>query len=652
MNLLTDHDLYLFNEGTHFRLYEKLGAHPVTIDGQKGTYFAVWAPNAEQVSVTGDFNGWNKKSHSLSPRGQSGIWEGFIPKVTSGTLYKYRVVSQYQGYRADKTDPFACHTEVSPRTAAIVWNLDYQWADQAWMTERRERNKLDSPIAIYEVHLGSWRRVPEEKNRPLTYRELAPLLAEYVLKMGFTHVEFLPVMEHPFYGSWGYQVTGYFAPTSRYGTPQDFMYLIDYLHQHGIGVILDWVPSHFPTDEHGLGYFDGTHLYEHADARKGFHPDWSSFIFNYGRNEVRSFLISSALFWLEKYHADGLRVDAVASMLYLDYGRKEGEWIPNQHGGKENLEAIDFLRRFNEEVYRSYPGVQTIAEESTAWPMVSRPTYVGGLGFGLKWDMGWMHDTLEYITKEPVHRKYHHHDLTFRIIYAFSENFVLPLSHDEVVHGKGALLSKIPGDDWQKLANLRLLLGYMYTQPGKKLLFMGDEFGQWREWHHDESLDWDLLQYEQHIGIQEWATSLNHLYRHEPALHELDCDPAGYEWVDWNDPDASVISFIRRGKSTGDVILAAGNFTPVPRLNYRVGVPQGGFWKELLNSDAREYGGSGLGNLGGVEAETVPAHGRPYSLKLTLPPLAIILLKNGPGSTKVNGPLHLYSRPFLPTNTK
>jgi 1,4-alpha-glucan branching enzyme len=631
MTRLTEDDLYLFNEGSHYGLHEKLGACPMTADGSEGTYFAVWAPSAKQVSIVGDFNGWNKSSHRLRPRGQSGIWEGFIPGVGKGAVYKYYVVSRHRGYRVEKADPFAFYSEMPPKTASIVWDLAYTWGDQEWMEKRGARNALDAPISIYEVHIGSWRRVSEEGNRPLTYRELAPMLAEYVEQTGFTHVEFLPVMEHPFYGSWGYQSTGYFAPTSRYGAPQDFMYLVDYLHQHNIGVILDWVPSHFPNDEHGIGYFDGTHLYEHDDPRQGIHPDWDSFIFNYGRHEVRSFLFSSALFWLNKYHIDGLRVDAVASMLYLDYGRKQGEWIPNEYGGRENLESIAFLRRFNEAVYRENPDVQTVAEESTAWPMVSRPTYLGGLGFGLKWDMGWMHDMLEYMVKEPIHRKYHHNKLTFRLIYAFFENFILPLSHDEVVHGKGSLLGKMPGDDWQKFANLRLLLGYMYAQPGKKLLFMGGEFGQWREWGHDESLDWQLLDYAPHSGLKRWVEDLNRCYRSEPALYQLDFDQAGFEWVDCNDVEHSVISFIRKGRTTGDVVLILCNFTPVPRLNYRVGVPQLGVWKELLNSDAKEYGGSGYGNLGGVEAAPIPLHGRPYSLTLTLPPLAIIFLKSEGG---------------------
>ena len=628
VTLLTDDDLYLFNEGNHFRLYEKLGAHCLNANGVEGTYFAVWAPDAEQVYVTGDFNGWDRASHPMRSRGRSGIWECFVPGLGKGILYKYHVRSRYNGYRVDKTDPFAFYDEVPPKTASVVWNLDYTWGDGEWMEKRRSRNSLDSPISIYEVHLGSWRRVPEEGNRHLTYRELAPRLAEYVQRMGFTHVEFLPIMEHPFYASWGYQATGYFAPTSRYGTPQDFMYLVDTLHQQGIGVILDWVPSHFPTDEHGPGFFDGTHLYEHADPDKGLHPDWNSFIFNYGRNEVRSFLISSALFWLDKYHADGLRLDAVASMLYLDYSRKNGKWIPNKYGGRENLEAIEFLRRFNEEVYKQHPDIQTMAEESTAWPMVSRPTYVGGLGFGAKWDMGWMHDTLVYITRDPIYRKYHHNQLTFRMLYAFTENFVLPLSHDEVVHGKGALLSKMPGDTWQKFANLRLLLGYMYGQPGKKLLFMGGEFGQWREWNHDESLEWHLLDYAPHAGLQRWVENLNHLYRSEPSLHELDFSSAGFEWVDCNDSDQNVISFLRKGRAGDDIVLVACNFTPITRFNYKVGVPRGGFWKELLNGDAKEYGGSGHGNLGGIEAVPVSFHGRPYSLDMTLPPLATVFFKS------------------------
>jgi 1,4-alpha-glucan branching enzyme len=627
-SLLTGDDLFLFNEGSHYRLHEKLGAHPCTVDGRDGTYFAVWAPNAQQVSVIGDFNHWDKASHPLRPCGSSGIWEGFVPGIRQGTIYKYHVMSQYNGYQVDKADPLAFFHERPPRTASVVWDLDYHWGDHEWMAQRHGRHRLNAPLAIYEVHLGSWMRVPEEGNRFLSYRELATKLAEHVTRLGFTHIELLPVMEHPFYGSWGYQTTGYFAPTSRYGTPQDLMFLIDALHQRGIGVILDWVPSHFPTDEHALGYFDGTHLYEHADMRQGIHPDWNSFIFNYGRNEVRSFLLSSALFWLDRYHADGLRVDAVASMLYLDYSRKQGEWVPNQFGGRENLEAIAFLRRFNEEIYKNFPDVQTIAEESTAWPLVSRPNYVGGLGFGLKWDMGWMHDTLKYMARDPIHRQYHHNLLTFRMLYAYHENFVLPLSHDEVVHGKGALIGKMPGDDWQRFANLRLLYGYMYTQPGKKLLFMGGEFGDWREWYHEESLNWHLLQYPLHARLQRWLEDLNQLYRREPALYELDTQQAGFEWIDCNDAPASVLSYMRQGQSTDDLLVIVCNFTPIVRQNYRVGAPRGGFWRELLNGDAEDYGGSGHGNLGGVEAAPIPCHGRPYSLTLTLPPLAMQVFKS------------------------
>ena len=631
VSLLSDDDIFLFNEGSHFRLYEKLGAHMMTVEGIAGTYFAVWAPDAQHVSVTGTFNDWNKESHRLRPRGQSGIWQGFIPGVEKGTLYKYQVRSRFNNYRVDKTDPFSIFNEIPPKNASIVWDLEHPWEDQEWMAKRRGRDALDAPMSIYEVHLGSWRRVPEQGNRSLSYRELAAQLTENVKQMGFTHVEFLPVMDHPFFGSWGYQTIGYFAPSGNFGTPQDLMYLIDILHQHGIGVILDWVPSHFPTDEHGLGYFDGTHLFEHADPRQGIHPDWNTYVFNYGRNEVRSFLISSAFFWLDKYHADGLRVDAVASMLYLDYSRKEGEWIPNQYGGRENLEAIAFLRRFNEEVYKSYPDVQTIAEESTAWPMVSRPLYVGGLGFGLKWDMGWMHDTLDYMSQDPIFRRYHHNKLTFRMLYAFHENFVLPLSHDEVVHGKGSLLGKMPGDEWQKFANLRLLFAYMYAQPAKKLLFMGGEIGQGREWAHDGSIEWNLLAYASHAGLQRWMAELNRVYRSEPALHERDCEPAGFEWVDCADAESSVISLIRKGKSMDDIILVSCNFTPIPRHNYRVGAPRGGFWNEILNSDATDYGGSGEGNLGGVEAVPIGLHGRPYSLTLTLPPLGAVFLKSQGG---------------------
>jgi 1,4-alpha-glucan branching enzyme len=625
---LGDQDLYLFNEGSHLRLYEKLGAHPGTRGGVAGTHFAVWAPNADSVSVIGDFNGWDRSRHPLRTRASSGIWEGFVPGVETGAHYKYHVVSRVGGFAVDKADPFAFHAEAPPRTASTVWSLDYEWMDKEWMESRGERARLGAPLSVYEVHLGSWRRGGEHGERRLGYREIAPLLAEYVSAMGFTHVEFLPLMEHPFYGSWGYQTTGYFAPSRRYGSPQDLMFLIDCLHQHGVGVILDWVPSHFPSDEHGLGYFDGTHLFEHSDPRKGIHPDWNSFIFNYGRNEVRSFLLSSAMLWLDHYHIDGLRVDAVASMLYLDYSRKEGEWIPNEHGGRENLEAISFLRQLNRTVYENYPDVQTIAEESTAWPMVSRPVYIGGLGFGLKWDMGWMHDTLEYMSHDPIHRKFHHNNITFRMLYAFTENFVLPLSHDEVVHGKGSLLDKMPGDWWHKFANLRLLLGYMYAQPGKKLLFMGGEFGQWGEWRHDAELDWGLLDYPTHAGVKRWVGDLNRAYLGEPALHEADVDPRGFEWIDCTDSQSSVLSFVRKSSSTDDLIMVVCNFTPVERSSYRVGAPRAGYWTEILNSDAEIYGGSGQGNLGGVEAAPVGFHGRLRSLTLTLPPLGILLLRN------------------------
>ena len=626
--LFTDQDIYLFREGNHFQLYEKLGAHLMTAGQQEGTYFAVWAPNAEKISVVGDFNGWNPRSNPLGPRwDSSGIWEGFIPGVGKGAIYKYHILSRYADFKVEKGDPFAFYWEIPPNTASRVWDLDYTWKDGEWMRNRYRANGLKSPLSVYEVHLGSWRRVPEENYRFLTYREIAPALAQYAKDMGFTHVEFLPVMEHPFYGSWGYQTIGNFAPTSRYGTPQDLMFLIDYLHQNDIGVILDWVPSHFPSDEFGLSYFDGTHLYEHADSRKGYHPDWKSLIYNFGRNEVREYLISSALFWLDRYHADGLRVDAVASMLYLDYSRKEGEWIPNIYGGRENLEAISFIQRFNEVVYGKFPDVQTIAEESTAWPMVSRPVHLGGLGFGLKWNMGWMHDTLEYFSKDPIHRKYHHDQLTFNLWYAFFENFILPLSHDEVVHMKGSLLGRMPGDDWQKFANLRLLLGYQYTQPGKKLLFMGGEFGQWEEWHHDHSLDWHLLEYPPHQGIQRWVRELNAFYRSHRALHEKDFTPDGFEWIDFKDADNGIISYLRKGSSPDDQVLVVCNFTPVPRLNYRVGVPTGGFWKEILNSDAQEYGGSGWGNFGGSQTAPVPAHGKSSSLSLAIPPLSILIFK-------------------------
>jgi 1,4-alpha-glucan branching enzyme len=611
------------------RLWERLGSHPRAVDGVEGTSFAVFAPNAAEVSVIGDFNGWSPGRHILEPAGTSGVWQGFLPAVGRGTVYKYHVVSRLGGYTVDKADPYAVRHEVPPRTGSIVWELDYRWRDEKWVAARAKSQAASAPISIYEVHLGSWRRVPEEKNRPLTYREAAAPLARYALDLGFTHVELLPLMEHPFAGSWGYQVTGFFAPTSRFGTPQDFMYLVDTLHQAGLGVILDWVPSHFPSDEHGLVYFDGTHLYEHADWRQGYHPDWSSCIFNYGRTEVRSFLLSSALYWLECYHADGLRVDAVASMLHLDYSRKAGEWIPNKYGGWENLDAISLLRRLNDEVEERHPGALMIAEESTSWPMVSRPTYVGGLGFDMKWDLGWMNDTLDYMEFDPVFRKFHHTDLTFRRMYQYSENFVLPLSHDEVVHLKRSLLSKMPGDEWQKFASLRLLFAYMWAQAGKKLLFMGGEFGQWREWNHDTSLDWDLLERPRHAGVSLWVRDLNRLYAAEPALHELDFDPGGFEWVDCHDADHSVVSLERRGAGPRDRVAAIFNFTPVPRPGYLVGVDFPGDWIEVLNSDAVEYGGSGMGNRGLAAALPVPVHGRSHSLALTLPPLGALFFKPG-----------------------
>jgi 1,4-alpha-glucan branching enzyme len=628
ISFFTDHDIYLFKEGNHFKLFDKLGSHALTIEGKEGTYFALWAPNAEKVTVIGNFNGWNKESHQLMPRwDKSGIWEGFIPGIKKGDIYKYHIMSRHNNYTVDKGDPYAFHWERAPKTASVVWDLEYTWNDGDWMAKRHKFNALNAPLSIYEVHLGSWRRVPDEGNRYLNYRELAHYLAEYVKDMGFTHIELLPVMEHPFYGSWGYQSVGYFAPTSRYGTPQDFMYMIDHLHQNGIGVILDWVPSHFPSDEHGLSYFDGSYLYEHEDPQKGFHPEWKSYIFNYGRNEVRNFLISSALFWLDKYHIDGIRVDAVASMLYLDYARKDGEWIPNKYGGKENLDAISFLKRLNEAIYSAHPDVQTMAEESTAWPMVSKPTHVGGLGFGTKWNMGWMHDTLKYMSTDAFFRKYHHDQLTFSVWYAFTENFVLPLSHDEVVHGKGALVGKMPGDEWQRYANLRLLFGYMYGHPGKKLLFMGGEFAQWKEWNHDESIEWHALEYPFHQGVRKWVKDLNHLYRNEPALYEMDFSKDGFEWIDFHDWEQSVIGFIRKSKSSGESIFVACNFTSVPRYDYRIGVPHGGFWRELINSDSEIYGGSGCGNSGGVEADAIRSQKIHFSLSLTLPPLSVLFFK-------------------------
>ncbi|MCC6531719.1 MAG: 1,4-alpha-glucan branching protein GlgB [Burkholderiales bacterium] len=624
--MLTDHDIYLFRQGTHSRLYYQLGCHLGAQGAQPGARFALWAPNARRVCVLGDWSGWRPDVHTLTARGDgSGIWEGFVPGVERGQRYKYRIESSHAGYVAEKADPFAVHGEVPPATASKVWSLDYTWNDGEWMRRRAQANALHAPISVYELHLGSWRR--KHDGSWLGYREAAPALADYVQSLGYTHVELLPITEHPFYGSWGYQTTAYFAPSARYGTPQDLMHLVDTLHQRGIGVLLDWVPSHFPNDAHGLHYFDGTFLYEHADARQGFHPEWKSYIFNYGRHEVRAFLLSSALFWLDRYHLDGLRVDAVASMLYLDYGRKSGEWVPNRHGGKENLDAIEFLRMLNETVYREYPAVQVIAEESTAWPKVSRPIYDGGLGFGLKWNMGWMHDTLDYLSADPVFRKYRHDRVTFSIWYAFFENFLLPLSHDEVVHGKGSLYRKMPGDHWQKLANLRLLFGYLWTHPGKKLLFMGGEFGQDAEWSHDASLDWAGAETPERQALRLWIGDLNRVYRSEPALHQRDFDAGGFEWIDCHDVEASVISFMRKGSDDAAPILVIANFTPVPRHNYVVGVDRKGVWQELLNSDAPRYGGSGMGNLGGLESAPLPAHARPRSLTLTLPPLAVLVFK-------------------------
>ncbi len=628
---LTDFDLYLFNAGDHHRIYEKLGAHCIEIHGIAGTQFTVWAPNARSVSVIGDFNGWDPRYHQMRVLGSSGVWEIFIPTITEGQLYKFQIKSQ-DGRILDKTDPYGTEMEFRPRTAARVNSLrGYEWHDNEWLEKRKKSDHLDEPIAIYEVHLGSWARKPEEGNRWLSYREIAPKLVQYVKEIGFTHIELLPILEHPFDGSWGYQVTGYYAPTSRYGSPQDFMYFVDYCHQHNVGVILDWVPAHFPKDSHALAEFDGTHLYEHSDPRLGEHKDWGTYIFNYGRHEVRNFLLSNALFWLELYHIDGLRIDAVASMLYLDYSRKEGEWIPNRYGGRENLEAIQFLKDLNKLIHHYYPGVLTIAEESTAWPGVTHNVEVGGLGFSLKWNMGWMHDMLEYFRRDPIYRMYHHDLLTFVLLYAFTERFLLPLSHDEVVHGKASLLSKMPGDIWQKFANLRLLYGLMYGFPGKKLLFMGGEIGQWNEWNHDQSLDWHLLQYPTHQGIQRWIRDLNNVYQSHAALHQVDFYYTGFEWIDFHDVAHSIISFIRKSANGQEKIIIVCNFTPVPRFNYRIGVPEAGVYREILNSDSEFYGGSNIGNAGNIYAESIPQHNRPYSVNITLPPLASIYLKREEG---------------------
>jgi 1,4-alpha-glucan branching enzyme len=622
-SLLTAYDLYLLSQGTHYCSYEKLGAHLAV----GGAHFAVWAPNAESVSVIGDFNNWTAGKTQMQLRPEAGIWEAFVPGIVNGTSYKYHIVSKYEGYRVDKADPCAFYSELPPLTGSRVWDINsYEWHDSLWM-EKQCVNPATCPISIYEVHAGSWMRVPEEGNRWLTWRELTEKLSDYVCEMGYTHVEFLPITEHPFAGSWGYQTTGYFAPTSRFGTPSDFMYLIDHLHQRGIGVILDWVPAHFPGDEHGLVYFDGTHLYEHADPRQGMQPEWNTLLFNFGRSEVQNFLISNALFWMDKYHVDALRVDAVASMLYLDYAKKSGEWIPNRYGGHENLEAVDFLRKLNERVYAANPRAMIIAEESTAWPMVSMPTSIGGLGFGFKWNMGWMHDTLDYMSKDPVYRTYDHNRILFSLAYAFTENFILPLSHDEVVYGKGSILGKMPGDAWRKFANARLLYGYMFGHPGKKLLFMGNDIGQWNEWNHDTSIDWHLLGDSRNKGLQRWVRDLNTLLRGERSLYELDSDASGFEWIDSNDVARSVLSFIRKAREPRDVLLFVCNFTPVPRHNYRIGAPFGGYWQEVLNGDAPLYGGSGQGNMGGVDASPLPMHGRQWSLNITVPPLAAVVFK-------------------------
>lgn len=624
-SLFTDFDIHLFRSGKHFKLYEKLGSHLINEGEMQGTYFAVWAPNAKTISVIGNFNHWQKGKHMLNPRWDgSGIWEGFFDDIRHGEAYKYAIMSN-TGESFDKADPFALFFEMPPKTASIVWSPKYDWKDSEWLKDRKALAGKPKPYSVYEVHYGSWRR--KEGNASLSYPEMALQLVDYVREMGFTHVEFLPVMEHPFYGSWGYQLTGYFAPTSRYGSPEDFMYLIDCFHQAGIGVILDWVPSHFPGDIHGLYKFDGTYLFEHADPRKGFHPDWKSYIFNYGRSEVRSFLISNALFWLDRYHVDGLRVDAVASMLYLDYSRKDGEWIPNQYGGNENIEAITFLKEFNEVVYANFPDTVTIAEESTSWPGVSRPTYLGGLGFGQKWMMGWMHDTLRYFSLDPVHRKYHQNEITFSIMYVFTENFMLPLSHDEVVHGKGSLFGKMPGDEWQKFANLRLLFSYMFTHPGAKLLFMGGEIAQSAEWNHDRSLDWHLLDYDFHKGIQKIVRDLNELYKKEKALYQYGFETKGFQWVDYGDRENSVIIFQRQADNKQDLMIVICNFTPAVRYLYRVGVPNRGQWKEVFNSDDVKYGGSGLLNQGLLNTAPVKFHSRDYSISLNLPPLAISILK-------------------------
>jgi 1,4-alpha-glucan branching enzyme len=624
--ILSETDLYLHNEGTLLKAWEKFGAHPLTHEGLAGTVFAVWAPGALRVSVVGDFNRWDGRRHPMRPRGATGVWELFIPGIAPGTVYKYEVKSRFRGYIANKADPFGFASELRPANASVVYDIaQYTWNDGEWLATRRQHQAFDAPINVYEVHLGSWKRTAD--NKWLTYRELADELVPYVKALGYTHIETMPVAEHPYDGSWGYQVTGYYAPTARFGSPDDFRYFVDKAHQAGLGIIVDWVPAHFPKDEHGLGYFDGTHLYEHADPRQGEHRDWGTFIFNFGRNEVRNFLLANALFWLEQYHIDGLRVDAVASMLYLDYSRKSGEWVPNKYGGRENLEAVDFLKRFNELVHEHHPDVLTFAEESTAWPMVSRPVYLGGLGFDLKWNMGWMHDMLEYFQKDPIHRRYHHNSLTFAMMYAYSENFILSFSHDEVVYGKRSLLNKMPGDEWRQFANLRALYAYMTAFPGKKLNFMGGEFAQWNEWNFQAGLDWYLLDKPFHAQTQQFVKDLNRIYAAEPSLHEVDFQWDGFQWIDFHDVDNSTVSFLRYAKDKRECVVVVANFTPVPRMGYRVGAPAPGYYKELLNSDAASYGGSNLGNAGGLPADELPWQGQPYSLLLTIPPLGVVYLK-------------------------
>ena len=624
-SLFTEFDINLFKSGKHFRLYEKFGSHLVTVDGIDGVYFAVWAPTAKQVSVIGDFNYWMEGEHQLNVRwDSSGIWEGFIPLITKGTAYKYKIQSHNNDIKTEKADPYARRYEHPPRTASIVWDDNYKWKDKDWMKTRKNHNAIDAPYSVYEVHLGSWKKHLEE-DRFMSYFELADDLVNYVKDMNFTHVELMPIMEFPYDPSWGYQITGYFAPTSRFGYPEEFKYLVDKLHQAGIGIILDWVPSHFPEDAHGLGFFDGSHLYEHPDKRKGYHQDWKSLIFNYERNEVRSFLISNAVFWMDHYHADGLRVDAVASMLFLDYSREDGEWEPNIYGGRENLAVISFLKELNEEIYASFPDVQTIAEESTAFPMVSKPTFVGGLGFGMKWMMGWMHDTLEYFAKDPVYRKYHHNEITFSLAYAFTENFMLPLSHDEVVYGKNSILGRMPGDEWQRFANLRLLYGYMFTHPGTKLLFMGGEFGQYNEWNFEESLDWNLLEFKPHQDMQNYFKSLNTIYKNTPALYEKGFSGEGFEWISYDDHENCVISYVRKGYKEEENVIVVCNLTPTVRKNYKIGVPSKGKLVEIFNSDAEEFGGSGIKNKKQTTVKKDPWNGKEYSAEIVLPPLAVTI---------------------------